>query len=132
MGKIGNFGSAITFETSDSRILNFKSFKREVSGRWTEHQRVGKKPQLQFMGPDSAEVTFTIILDAQHGVSPRSTLNKIEKCVTRGTPNKLVIGNSKVGSNKFVMTKVSETWDTLYDKGELVRATCDVTLREYA
>ncbi|MCD8204519.1 MAG: phage tail protein [Coprobacillus sp.] len=132
MGKIGNFGSAITFETSDARILNFTSFKRSLSGRWTEHQREGKKPQLQFMGPDSAEVTFTIVLDAEHGVSPRSTIDKIEKCVTRGTPNKLVIGNSKVGSNKFVMTNLSEAWDRVFDKGELVRATLDVTLREYA
>lgn len=128
---IGSFGSKITFETSDKRIFTFGSFKREVSGRWASHPRIGKKPLKQFLGPDSDTVTFTIVLDATHGVKPRSTLGKIEKLITKGTPNYLVIGSRKVGSEKYVCTKMSEAWDEVYNRGELVRATLDLTLEEY-
>ncbi len=131
MASIGNFGSSITFQTSDSKILNFTGFKRDVSARWVDHARIGDKPLKQFLGPDAAKVTFSITLDARHGVKPRSTLTKIEKCVTSGTPEYLVIGGTKVGSNKFVMTAISETWNEIYNKGELVRASLDVTLEEY-
>ena len=62
MSKIGNFGSAITFETSDSKILNFNDFQRESSGRWAEHARIGRKPLKQFLGPAADKVTFTISL----------------------------------------------------------------------
>ncbi len=130
MAQIGNFGSKITFETSDSKILSFSSFKKEVSSRWTDHEIVGKAPKKQFMGPDNAKVTFSMTLDARHGVRPMSTLKTIEKCVTSGTPYSLVIGGTKVG--KFVMTQASETWDEIFNKGELVRATVSVTLQEYS
>lgn len=131
MGKIGNFGSKITFETSDSKILNPTGFKRELSNRWGEHDRDEDKPLLQFLGADPAKVTFSIVLDARHGVKPRSTIKSLEKCITSGTPYSLVIGGSKVGSNKYVMTNLSETWDEIYDKGELVRATLNISLEEY-
>ncbi|MCD8204485.1 MAG: phage tail protein [Coprobacillus sp.] len=130
MAQIGNFGSKITFETSDSKILNFSGFKKEVSSRWVDHEIVGKAPERQFLGPDNSKVTFNITLDARHGVRPRTTLKTIEKCVTNGTPYSLVIGGTKVG--KYVMTQCSETWDEIMNKGELVRATCSVTLEEYS
>ena len=31
MGRIGNFGKLIVFETSDSRILNFTDYQRTIS-----------------------------------------------------------------------------------------------------
>ena len=31
MGRIGNFGKLIVFETSDSRILNFTDYQRTMS-----------------------------------------------------------------------------------------------------
>lgn len=132
MAVIGNFGKTITFETSDRRILNFKGFKREVKGRWANHDRVGKKPRKQFLGPDADSVTFTVTLNAWHGVKPRSTLAKIEKSVKKGTPENLVIANQRVGSGKMVITGASETWDEIFNKGELVRASVELTLEEYA
>ncbi|MCD8207426.1 MAG: phage tail protein [Bacteroidales bacterium] len=130
MGKIGNFGSKIRFETSDDRILTFNDFQKNVSNRWASHEIINQKPKLQFLGPDSTEVTFTVVLSAELGVSPKDTLKKIEKYVTNGNVEKLVIGNQKIGS--FVIEKMSESWDTVFSKGELVKATIDLTLREYA
>ena len=131
MAKIGNFGKTIIFETSDARILQPKGFKKEVSGRWAKHSRVGKKPLKQFLGPDDDRVTFSIDLDTRHGVKPRKTLEKIENCIKKGTPEKLAIGGKMVSKYKMVITKASETWDEVWNHGELVRASIDLTFEEY-
>lgn len=128
---IGNFGALITFSTSDTKILTFKEFKREASGRWSQISRISKKPKQQFLGPDLEKVTFTIELSANHGVKPRDTIEKIINHVNEGTPETLVIGSEKVGKNKYVITKASATWDEVWNKGELVRAKVDITLEEY-
>lgn len=131
MAKIGSFGKTIVFETSDARILQPKGLKKEVSGRWTSHSRIGKKPLKQFLGPDADSVTLKIDLDARHGVKPRKTLEKIEKAVKKGTPEKLAIGGKMVSKYKMVITKASETWDEIWYHGELVRASIDLTFEEY-
>ena len=132
MAVIGSFGKTVTFETSDQRILSFKGFKREIKGRWASHERVGKKPLKQFLGPDADSVTFTVTLNAWHGVKPRSTLDRIEQSVKKGTPEYLVIASQRVCSGKMVITSASQTWDEIYNKGELVRASVELTLEEYA
>lgn len=128
---IGNFGTLITFETNDKRIISPENFKRDVSGRWASHSRIGKKPVRQFLGPDTDKVTFTIRLDARHGVKPRTTIDNIEKYVKNGTPAKLVIGGKKVGSSQMTINSISETWDEVWNKGELVRASLEISLEEY-
>ena len=40
MGRIGNFGKLIVFETSDSRILNFTDYQRTISANWAKHRNV--------------------------------------------------------------------------------------------
>ena len=128
---IGNIGKLITFETSDKRILSPRNFKKEVSSRWASHARINKKPKRQFLGPDTVKISFVIVLDARHGVKPRKILKAIEKDVRKGTPRSIVIGGKKVISNKITINSVSETWDEVWNKGELIRATAELTIEEY-
>lgn len=128
---IGSLGSLITFETSDSRILTFMDLQREDSARWTTHYLIGKRPVKEFVGPDLQKVTFTITLDACHGVKPRKTMRSIRNALKKGKAYYLVIGSSSISANKMVITGVSESWDRIYNKGELVRSKVDLTLEEY-
>ncbi len=128
---IGHIGKKVVFETSDRKILTFSKMQRTVKGRWASHPRVGKKPKKQFLGPDADRITFTITLNAEHGVKPRKTAENIEKLVRAGRPQTVVIGKRKVGSNKYVITEMSEDWETIMNRGEVVRMTCDITLEEY-
>lgn len=131
MGTIGNIGKEVIFKTSDKRILNFTKMQRTVKGRWASHSRVKKKPKKQFLGSDADSITFTIELNAMHGVKPRKTVNKIEKLIRTGKPQTVVIGKKKVGKHKFVITEMSESWETILNKGEVVKIVCDLTLEEY-
>lgn len=128
---IGNIGKTIVFEVNEEKILNFNRLTKTVKGRWASHPRVGKKPKKQFLGPDGASLAFAITLNAQHGVKPYKTLKRIEKAVKKGTPKKVVIGKKSLSNNRFVITEVSETYDRVLNKGELLKATCDITLEEY-
>lgn len=131
MATIGHIGKTVVFETSDKRILNFNKMQRTVKGRWASHSRVGKKPKKQFLGPDADQLTFTITLNAEHGVKPRKTVDNIEKLIRAGNPQTVVIGNKKVGSNKYAITEMSESWDTVLNRGEVVKIVCDITMEEY-
>ncbi len=128
---IGHIGKTVFFVTSDRKILNFTKMQRTVKGRWASHSRIGKKPKKQFLGPDADQLTFSITLNAEHGVRPRKTIENIEKLIRTGKPQTVVIGSKKVGSNKYAITEISESWETILNKGEVVKITCDITLEEY-
>ena len=131
MATIGHIGKRVVFETSDAKILNFTKMQRTVKGRWAVHSRIGEKPKKQFLGPDSDKVTFTICLNAEHGVRPRTTVENIEELIRTGEPQTVVIGRKRIGANKFVITEISENWKTILNMGEVVNIPCDLTLEEY-
>jgi Phage protein U len=131
IGRIGNLGSSIIFETSDKKILTFNGFTKKVSGNWVNHNIIGKKALSEFTGPGLEQVSFTITLDARLGVRPRAMIEKIESMVLSGKVEKLVIGGKAVGKNKWKVLNISETWDLIYSGGELAKATISLTLEEY-
>lgn len=131
MAEIGNFGKLIVFETSDSKVLNFNNFQKTVSANWGKHERIGKKPLSEFLNPELQGLTFTIVLNAQHGVRPRKTMENIEKAIEKGRVESLVVGAAKVGKNRWKITQMSEAWDIVLSHGELMKATLNLTLEEY-
>lgn len=131
MAEIGNLGSLITFAVSSSKVLTFNKMTQTIKGRWATHSVVNAKPKTEFLGADLRGIVLNIKLDATHGVKPRNTLKEIEKAVENGTAMQLVIGGKKVGDYKWVITQASETWDTIFSKGELIQASVSLTLQEY-
>lgn len=130
MAQIGSFGTLV-FKTSDKKILTFSDMQQKISANYAQHKIIAKKPRSEFLNVDLREVKMTIVLDAMLGVKPRKQLEKIEDMLKKAYANYLVIGEKKIGSNKFVITDLSESWDVIYSKGELARATVDVTFQEY-
>lgn len=131
MAKVGSLGKLIVFEVSSDKVLTFKSLNQSVKGRWTTHTPIKRKPVYEFLGPDVRQITMTINLNAMLGVKPKAMLNKIEKAVEKGKAYTLVIGSEKIGKYKWIITNVSETWNTVMSKGELISCTLNLTLAEY-
>lgn len=132
MAQIGNFGKLITFEVSSEKMLALKDLKRTVAGRWKKHEIVGAAPRSEFQGPDLDETTVTAILSAEHGVKPRATIERLEAAARSGEVDYLIIGGKRVGTGKVYISSISEEWDTIWNKGELVKATINITFAEYA
>ena len=131
MAQIGNLGKLIVFEVSSDKVQTFRNMTQAVSGRWATHNIIGGKPKSEFLGPGQRKGNLTINLSVNHGVRPRKTIERIERAVENGTPFFFVIGGKKVGSNQWVITDVSETWDKIIKDGVLVSASLTLTLAEY-
>lgn len=128
---IGTLGRKIVFEVSDEKVLTFSGMSREISSRWAEHEALGVKPKPEFLGPALQSVTLEITLSATLGIKPRDILEAVEAMVESGTAEYLIIGNRPVGRNPFRLVSSSETWGTVYSRGELARAQLSITLGEY-
>ena len=128
---IGTLGKKIVFEVSDDTVMTFQNMSREVSGRWANHEALGVKPKPEFLGPGNQTISLPITLSAALGVKPRAVLETVEAMVESGTAEYLVIGTKPVGKNPFRLTGSSETWDKVYSRGELAKATVTIALEEY-
>lgn len=127
---IGTLGS-IVFEVSDDFVLTFDKMTRDVSGRWTEHETMGVKPKPEFLGAGNQKINMPITLSAALGVRPRKVLELVERMVEAGAAEYLIINCRPVGRNPFRLTGSSETWGTLYNRGQLAKASLTITLEEY-
>lgn len=128
---IGTLGKKIVFEVSDDTVMTFQNMSREVSGRWANHEALGVKPKPEFLGPGNQTISLPITLSAALGVKPRAVLETVEAMVESGAAEYLVIGTKPVGKNPFRLTGSSETWDKVYSRGELAKATVTIALEEY-
>lgn len=127
---IGFYGD-IVFETSDKRILNFSGFNRNASSRWANHEVIEGKPVSEFIGPNLDSISFTVHLKGLSGVKVKEEMDKwLIKC-REGTIDTLVIGNSSIGMNKWKVLSVSQMWNVILNKGELLSGDVEVELEEY-
>lgn len=131
MGVIGNFGSRIVFEVSDSRVLTFSGMNKKVSGKYAKHSIIGQKDRPEFTGPGNRSISFRMILDIDFGMRPVDVMSSIEDAVETGETAYLVIGGRPVSQNKLYISSVSEAMDVVLSSGGIARASLNVTMEEY-
>ena len=129
---IGTLGTDLVFTVSDNYVFTFAGMTRDVSSRWATHETPGIKPRAEFLGPGLQTVSLPITLSSNLGVKPRQMLERVEQMVETGDTEYLILGYRPVGKNRFRVTASSETWDVIYNRGELARAKLTLTLEEYA
>ncbi len=127
---VGSFGGTV-FQVSRKKVYSFSNFKRTMSAEWKEHARYGQKALSQFISPGIDNITFDFHLDATLGVKPRQTLEKWQKLIESGYHDIFVIGGQQIGKYEWKIESISEAWNTIMSKGELVSADISVTLSEY-
>lgn len=131
MAVIGTLGQSIVFEVSDDKAMLLQNMSRDIKSRWATHETFGTKPKAEFLGPDNQSVSFSIYLSSTLGVRPRQVLDAIASKVESGETEQLIIGGRPVGTGPFRITGSSEAWNTIYNRGELAKATVSITLEEY-
>ena len=122
----------IPFLSSGAIVRTFDEFSRSAEGRWQKHDLIGQKPVLEFIGPDTEEISFKMILRADLGVDPLAEVERLQGMRDEGKVFSLVIGGKTVGENFWVIKSVSHEvtyWSAL---GRPISAEVSVTLEEYA
>ncbi|MCI5713669.1 MAG: phage tail protein [Lachnospiraceae bacterium] len=128
---IGSFGPYMNFAVTDDFLFTFDNFKRNVEGRWSDHNAILSKKYSEYIGPELSTMTFDILLSAAHRINPRVMLDVLEFEVTQGQVEMLVIGGRRIGNCYYKITKMSEAWNAITNNGVLYECMVTLTVEEY-
>ena len=131
MAVIGTWGD-ITFAVSRHQIKTFDGLKWDSGAKYSTHDRHLKEPLLEFTGTDVESMTFTMFFSAFLGVNPIAEVSKLLKAMRRGEVHRLVIGPKAYGTNKWVITKLSNSLPRYDNRGNLLVAKVSVTMKSYS
>ena len=131
MAVIGTWGD-ITFAVSRNQIKTFDGLKWDSGAKYSTHDRHLKEPLLEFTGTDVESMTFTLFFSAFLGVNPIAEVSKMLKAMRRGEVHRLVIGPKAYGTNKWVITKLSNSLNRYDNRGNLLVAKVSVTMKSYS
>lgn len=126
---IGTLGE-LPFVCSRKKVLTFKELSRQHAARWAKHDIIGKKPLLEYVGPDLSSASLSIRLDVSLGVLPAVAMLRLKKMLDNKQYKTLIIGGEYLG--RYVIKSVSE--DRLHHTGKGVCIVAEVTveLEEWA
>ena len=125
---IGSLGQ-LPFVCSQKKVLTFTELSKENSVRWAQHDVIGKKPVLEYIGPDLATISITIRFDTSLGVPPILGLNRLLRMLENKKYKTLIIGGEYLG--KYVIDSVSEVRKWHNGRGVCQVAIATVQLREF-
>ena len=127
---VGVFGDVI-FSVGHLRVLTLSNFKGKIEANWAEHEVLKGKAKPEFLNPKLREYTFDILLDSSLGVNPSRMKNRLAEMVESGELHYLIIGFAPVSQNKFRVTEISDSWDSVIKHGLLMQCKVSLTIKEY-
>ena len=138
MALIGNWGD-FTFYVSADQIKTFDSLKWDSAAKYSTHDRHLREPLLEYTGTDVETITFTMFFSGglipiflNVRVNPIKEIASLLQAMRRGEVNRLVIGPKAYGTNKWVITKLSNSLKRFDRWGNLLVASVNVTMQSYA
>jgi nucleoid-associated protein YgaU len=135
LGNVGNFGGISFYCTSvngSGNILSFCDLQRSSSASYSEHERNGEKPYLEFNSNGLDELSLTIVADARYGVKPREVADQLFEAKETAQAENFILGGANVGDNPYVITDITQTYQLFSGDGRPIKLAFSLTLKEYA
>lgn len=129
MGKIGSLGE-LPFVCSEDKVRTFSELTRDLGARWARHDVIGKKPILEFVGPDLMSASMRIRFDVSLGVAPEEGLDRLKRMLENKQYKTLVVGGETLG--RFVIESISEERKFHAGDGTCLVAEATINLTEWA
>lgn len=127
---VGSFMGRV-FEVSSHRVLTPSNLKGSTGSDWATHETVGRKARSQWIAPKLKSYSCDILLRAQDGVSPRSTLEYFQRMAESGRADWFVVGGKPLSQYPFKILSVSDEWNAVLNGGALVECKISLTIEEY-
>ena len=107
----------------------YKTLQRSSRYRWQSQMRTGRKPALQYLGPDSDNIS----LDGEILPHFKGGLGQIQQMREQADKGEALILTDSNGTvwGKWCIGSIEETWSDLMADGKPRRITFRLTLREY-
>ena len=104
---IGSFMGRV-FTVSHTKIFTPSNLKGSTGSDWATHEVVGGKARSEWVGPKLKSYTFDLLLRAQDGVPPRSTLDYFQRMAESSAVDWFVVGGVPLSPYPFKITDISE------------------------
>lgn len=127
---VGSFGD-IAFITSTRRTRTLSDFSRTGDPRLSNHEIIGEKSVIEFLGPGNEECSFTILLSRSLGVNPIEELNRIRDMRDKGEVFNVFLGGRPLSQNRWIIKSMSEAVNFFDRRGEIESVQISVTILEY-
>lgn len=129
--QVGSMGD-IPFVVTYGKIRTFSDYGRSGSGRWAKHDLIGRKPVMEFLGPDVEKVSMKIQLRTDHGINPESELGRLRKMRDTGAVFPFILGGASVSDNYWLLEDIGENVSYWRAGGKILSVSVDITLTEYS
>ncbi|WP_418563587.1 phage tail protein [Phascolarctobacterium faecium] len=129
--QVGSMGD-IPFVVTYGKIRTFSDYGRSGSGRWAKHDLIGRKPVMEFLGPDVEKVSMKIKLRTDHGINPESELERLRKMRDTGAVFPFILGGAPVSDNYWLLEDIGENVSYWRAGGKILSVSVDITLTEYS
>lgn len=129
--QVGSMGD-IPFVVTYGKIRTFSDYGRSGSGRWAKHDLIGRKPVMEFLGPDVEKVSMKIQLRTDHGINPESELGRLRKMRDTGAVFPFFLGGAPVSDNYWLLEDIGENVSYWRAGGKILSVSVDITLTEYS
>lgn len=129
--QVGSMGD-IPFVVTYGKIRTFSDYGRSGSGRWAKHDLIGRKPVMEFLGPDVEKVSMKIQLRTDHGINPESELERLRKMRDTGAVFSFILGGAPVSDNYWLLEDIGENVSYWRAGGKILSVSVDITLTEYS
>ena len=129
--QVGSMGD-IPFVVTYGKIRTFSDYGRSGSGRWAKHDVIGRKPVMEFLGPDVEKVSMKIQLRTDHGINPESELGRLRKMRDTGAVFPFILGGAPVSDNYWLLEDIGENVSYWRAGGKILSVSVDITLTEYS
>ena len=127
--QVGSMGD-IPFVVTYGKIRTFSDYGRSGSGRWAKHDLIGRKPVMEFLGPDVEKVSMKIQLRTDHGINPESELGRLRKMRDTGAVFPFILGGAPVSDNYWLLEDIGENVSYWRAGGKILSVSVDITLTE--
>ena len=129
--QVGSMGD-IPFVVTYGKIRTFSDYGRSGSGRWAKQDLIGRKPVMEFLGPDVEKVSMKIQLRTDHGINPESELGRLRKMRDTGAVFPFILGGAPVSDNYWLLEDIGENVSYWRAGGKILSVSVDITLTEYS
>lgn len=128
--KLGSY-AGITFTVSRKKIITFNELKRDDSYNWTDHEVLNGQPLSEYGGAGLSTLTFQIELRKSFGIAPYTTLKKLRLFAAAGKTSAFMLGKTVIGNTRFRVESIGQAMEEISPKGEVLKITVDITLKQY-
>lgn len=135
MASVGHFGDVqfyVSVKGGKLDALSFSDAAWTSSANYEEHKRNGKKPVTEYVGNNLDEFSMNIYISAYLLQSPMMIVEELRKYCLGSKAYPLVLGGSRIGSDKFVIKSISNDLRMFSKNGKPLMVSASVTFEEYA